>query len=239
MITIQPTERLTGVHISGDYWDFDALIEAIYALTGDENRYYDYLGSRQRLLSTCLKLRQAGRGEHDIELMANGIHRGITKKKQQIFSDKNIYFVVDILMPELLFTALALNDFIALYKETIDDSEWSISVATARLFQAKVADCVEPFMSEEHFIIFLATLHAKSPLFFRYAPQYVDMLNIEYLALSKEQREQHLTAYALRLLAEDDTYEVLKKQLLNVTSFSKQPLYEIPLSLKYPEIIYW
>lgn len=239
MITIQPTELLTGVHISGDYWDFDALVEAIYALTGDENRYYDYLGSRQRLLGICLKLRQASHGEHKVELVANGIHKGITKKKQQIFSDKNIYFVVDILMPELLFTALALNDFIALYKETVDDSEWSSPVTTARLFQAKVADCIEPFMSEKHFIIFLATLHAKSPLFFRYAPQYVDMLNIEYLALSKSEREQSLTAFALRLLAEDDTYEILKQQLSDVTNYSKQALHDIPLSLKYPEIIYW
>lgn len=239
MITMQPTELLTGVHISGDYWDFDALVEAIYALTGDDNRYYDYLGSRQRLLSTCLKLRQASRGEHSIELVANGIHRGITKKKQQIFTEKNVYYSVNILMPELIFTALALNDFIMLYKETIDDSEWNTSVATVRLFQASIAECIEPFMSEEHFIVFLKTLHMKSPLFFRYAPQYVDMLNIEYLALSKDEREQHITAFALRLLTDDESYNMLKQQLLSVTSYSKQALHEIPLSLKYPEIIYW
>lgn len=239
MITMQPTELLTGVQISGDYWDFDALVEAIYALTGDDNRYYYYLGSRQRLLSTCLKLRQASRGEHSIELVANGIHRGITKKKQQIFSEKNIYYSVNILMPELIFTALALNDFTMLYKETIDDSEWSTPVATARLFQAKAAECIEPFMSEEHFVVFLTTLHIKPTLFFRYAPQYVDLLNIEYLALSKDERADQLTAFALRLLAEDEAYSILKQQLLDVTSYSKQALHEVPLSLKYPEIIYW
>lgn len=239
MLTIQPTELLAGVEISGDYWDFDALIEAISALVGDQNRYYDFAGSRQRLLSTCAKLRQASRGEQEIELVANGIHRGITKKRKQIYVEKNVYFSFKLFMPELLFTALALNDFIALYKETVDDSEWSLPVTSARLFQAKVATCVEPFMSEEHFIIFLATLHTKSPLFFRYAPQYVDMLNIEYLALSKDEREQQLTAYALRLLTADDTYEALTQQLLSVTSYSKQALHEISLAFKYPEMIYW
>lgn len=239
MITIQSTEQLTGVHISGDYWDFNMLIEAIYALTGDENRYYDYQGSRKRLLGTCLKLRQASEGEHTIEFVTNGIHKGIARKKQQIYPEKNIYFAVDLFMPELIFTALVLNDFVALYKETMDDSEWSLPVCIVRQFQAQVADCLEAFMTEEHFVLFLATLHTKSPIFFRYATQYVDMLNIEYLALSKEEREQHLTAYALRLLTEDDTYEALKQQLIAITNYSKKALHEIELSLKYPEIIHW
>lgn len=239
MITIQPTEYLTGAHISADYWDFNALIEAIYALTGDENRYYDYQGSRKRLLGTCLKLRQASKGEHAVELIANGIHKGISRKRQQLYQEKNIYFGVDILLPELIFTALALNDFIVLYKETVDDSEWNIPVSIVRQFQAQIASCIEPFMTEEHFLVFLATLHAKSPLFFRYATQYVDMLNIEYLALSKEKRAEQITTYALRLVFEDDTYELLKQELFSVTSFSKQALHEIPLTLKYPESIIW
>lgn len=39
MPSIQSTEQLTGARISGDFWDLDELIIAIYAITGDENKY--------------------------------------------------------------------------------------------------------------------------------------------------------------------------------------------------------
>ncbi len=42
MLTIQPTEMLAGFRISGDYWDIDSLLTAIYEVTGDENRYFDF-----------------------------------------------------------------------------------------------------------------------------------------------------------------------------------------------------
>lgn len=44
MISIQSTEQLTGVQICGDFWDLDELINAIYKVTGDANKYYDYQG---------------------------------------------------------------------------------------------------------------------------------------------------------------------------------------------------
>lgn len=241
MLSIRPTEHLTGATISGDYWDFEDLIQAIYEVVGDEKRYFQFEGSRNRLLSVCLKLRQASQGAHLLELVANGINKGISKKQKTIYPEKNIYFAVDVFLPEMLFMALSLNDFIALYKETIDDSDWNIPVTTIRKFQAQVADCIEPFMSEENYVLFLTTLHTKSPLFHQYSTQYVDVLNLEYLALSKEERATHLTSFALRLLAEDETYKTLKKQLHAVTSISKQSLHEIPLNLKYPdeETIIW
>jgi len=49
MISIQSTEQLTGVQICGDFWDLDELINAIYKVTGDANKYYDYQGPRLRI----------------------------------------------------------------------------------------------------------------------------------------------------------------------------------------------
>ena len=37
MLTIQPTENLTGLSISGDYWDLDDLLHAIYEVVGMKN----------------------------------------------------------------------------------------------------------------------------------------------------------------------------------------------------------
>lgn len=235
MLTIKPTENLTGLTVSGDYWDLDDIIHAIYEVSGEEKRYFHYEGIRQRLLTVCLKMRQASKGEHHIELMANGINKEARKKMNAIIPERNIYYAVNFLLPELIFAALALNDFVSLYKQTLNNSEWSIAVTSVRKFQALVADAIASFMSKEHYLVFLTTLHTKSPLFHQYATQYVDMLNLEYLSLSKEERAEHITSFALRFLTEDETYKVLVQQLLGVTSISKQSLHEVELTIKYPE----
>ncbi|MGN7477680.1 DUF6904 family protein [Solibacillus silvestris] len=241
MLTIQPTENLTGLTVSGDYWDLDDLIHAIYEVIGEEKRYFHFEGVRQRLLTVCLKMRQASKGEHGIDYIANGISKDALKRMNAIIPEKNIYYSVNLLTPELIFSALALNDFVSLYKETVDDSEWSIAVTSIRKFQSLVANSIAAFIPEGHYMLFLTTLHTKSPLFHQYATQYVDLLNLEYLSLSKDEREEHMTSFALRFLTEDETYKVLVQQLLDVTSVSKQSLYEVELTLKYPndESIIW
>ena len=46
MLSITHTKNLTGAIVSGDYWDIDELNHAIYAVIGDENKFYDLEGSR-------------------------------------------------------------------------------------------------------------------------------------------------------------------------------------------------
>ena len=55
MLIIQPTEMLTGLRISGDYWDIDALLRAIHDVTGDENRYFDFQGAAAETLEDLLE----------------------------------------------------------------------------------------------------------------------------------------------------------------------------------------
>jgi hypothetical protein len=239
MLTIQPTEMLTGFRISGDYWDIDSLLAAIYEVTGDENRYFDFQGARNRILHVCLELRKATKGEHNIEFVTNGVHKGLEKEKKILAPKKNVYFSVEILIPELIFTAIALNDFIRLHQEMIDPSMWNIHVATVRNFQATMAAALEELLEEEHYTVFLQMLHAKQPFYFRYAAQYVDVLNIEYLHLSFEERKSHISAYALRLLMEDDSYISLKEQLMTTANVTKNAVHELSLSIKYPETIVW
>lgn len=82
-------------------------------------------------------------------------------------------------------------------------------------------------------------LHTKQPAFFRYATQYVDILNTEYLQLSRDERKEHLVAYAIRLLIEDESYTILKEQLLEVAKTSKHEIHELEITVKYPELIDW
>ncbi|GLC90008.1 DUF6904 family protein [Lysinibacillus piscis] len=239
MITIQSTEQLTGGCISGDFWDLDELVNAIYKITGDENKYYDYQGARLRILHVCYKLRQAAKGEHRLEFVSNGLTKNVLTQHEYIFPSKNAYFATEIIWPELLFTAIALNDFIRLHKEHVDDSDWNIEVAIIRKFQAVVADCLKQEMDDEQYLVFLRMLHTKIPLTFRYATQYIDVLNLEYLYLDKEERQIQLAAFALRIMLENEDYMALKSQLMEAAIMTKKALHDIEINIRYPEEIWW
>lgn len=239
MLTIQTTEQLTGVIISGDYWDLVSLIDAISEIIGDEGRYYAFQGSRNRHIRLLNELRKAKSAEKSIEFVGNGLNRGIKHERNVVGPEKNIYYSVKILLPEIIFIAISLNDFIYLHQQTIDDSEWNIEVATIRYFQSLIANVLEKFMDEEQYTVFIMLLHTKRPAFFRYATQYVDVLNIEYLKLSVEERKESIPAFAIRYLAEDEGYEKLKEQLMSISSLQKKELHEYEITLRYPEIIEW
>lgn len=239
MLSIECTEQYTGARISGDYWDLDELLHACYEVIGDENRYYDYQGARNRILQVCYEIRNATKGNRNIEFVANGLHRGIMKTKNMIASEKNIYFSVEVLWPELIFMTLALNDFIDLHQQLIDPSPWNIHITTIRKFQSTVTNFLNEFLIEEHFLVFLQLMYDKSPKFFRYATQYVDVLNLEFIDLSIEERKEHLGAYAIRLLIEDEEYVALKQEILAAANVTKKKLHELPLEIKYPEFIEW
>lgn len=239
MLSIQSTEQLTGARVSGDFWDLDELINAIYKITGDENKYYDYQGARFRILSICYNLRQATRGAHQLEFVSNGLNKSVLTQHGLIFPNKNVYFATEVLWPELIFTAIALNDFIRLHQELIDSSDWNMDIAAVRKFQSAVADCLEQELKEEEYLVFIRTLHTKSPLTFRYATQYVDILNLEYIQLDLEERKARLASFALRFMLEDDEYVALKSQLMKAAITTKKALHEIEITAKYPETILW
>lgn len=239
MLTIQTTEQLTGVIISGDYWDLVGLIDAISEVIGDEKRYFDFQASRTRILQFLIELRKAKSAEKNIDFVANGLNKGIKHERNVVAPEKNVYYSVEVLLPEIIFTAIALNDFIQLHQETVDDSDWNIEIASIRYFQSLIANVLEEFMDKEQYTMFLVLLHAKRPAFFRYATQYVDVLNLEYLKLSTEERKQSIPMFAIRYLADDEGYQVLKEELLSLSNLQKKELHEYALTLRYPESIEW
>ena len=78
------------------------------------------------------KVAESHQGEYNVEFVANGVHRGIEKKQDTLAPEKNVYFSVEILWPELIFMTIALNDFIELYNEFIDHFSVERDIATIR-----------------------------------------------------------------------------------------------------------
>ena len=239
MLAIRPTEHYTGVNISGDYWDLENLVEAIAEVIGNEEKYMDYQGSWDRLEQFCLTIRAAMKLKHHIEFVPNGVNNHLLKERTMIAPETNVYFAFDILLPELLFCTLALNDFIKLYESETNYLSWNLHVSTIRQFQAFVGDFLKDEVEESFYKQFMQLIQSTSPIYFRYASQYVDVLNLEYIHLDKQTRKSSISTFTARLLQEDASYSNLKQQLLTVTNTSKHAIHEIPLTLEYPKEIKW
>ena len=79
MIRITNTPNLTGVTISGDFEDLDALVEAIYQVTISEfdedlnKKSRRYLNISLRALGLAYDVRHAAQGDREVFTEANGL----------------------------------------------------------------------------------------------------------------------------------------------------------------------
>lgn len=238
MLAITATPNQAGVKISGDYFDLDELNQALYKILGPEGKYFSYEGSRMRILSVAYEIRRASQGEHNIDLVFNGLNDAVKKQKNFIGPDKNIYFSAEVLWPEILYAAIALKDFVRLYKEDAPHPHLDLNVPVISGFQALVFDCLHGHVPEEQFSVILQAFEA-APGVNDYAVQYVDFLNMRYLDMTKTEREKSLAAIAIKLAVHDQDYAAFRKQVLAAAEPVKRPIHEIPINAEYPEQIDW
>ncbi|UJF26522.1 DUF6904 family protein [Planococcus sp. 107-1] len=238
MLTLMNTPNHTGVKISGDYFDLDELNKAIYHVIGDENKYYDYAGSRMRILGIAYEIRHAAQGDRNVESVFNGLHDHMKKQHGFIAPDKNIYFSTEILWPELLYAALALKEFSALHRKQAKLTDWDIHLPVIQRFQALILDCLHGQVPEEEYQAILKTFQEAPPLE-DYAIQYVDFLNLKYIEMPKVQKEKTLPLIAMKIAAQDKDYAAFRNQVLAASNPEKRPIHEVRLQAEYPEEIVW
>ena len=234
MLTITNTPNTAGVKISGDYFDLDRLNQAIYHVIGDEEKYYDYAGARMRILSISYEIRHAAQGDRNIESVFNGLHEHIKKQHEFIAPDKNIYFSVEVLWPEILFAALALKDFVRMHRKELENPEWDLHIHTISDFQALILDCLHGQIKEEEFQAIMQAFSNAAPLE-EYAVQYIDFLNLKYIDLTKPQREKILPTIAAKVAVQDQDYLSFRQQVLTAATPAKKAIHEISIQAEYPE----
>ena len=239
MLSIAHTENLTGARISGDYFDLDEFNQALYAVIGDENKYYDWEGSRTRILGVAYEIRHALQGERHVDFVANGLAKASMKHHDIVTSGKNIYYSVKVLWPELIFTTIALNDFVRLYAKERTHASLDVHIAAIRKFQSTVGEALQTIVPQEEYIQFMSALSSNETNVQEYAIQFVDMLNLNYIDSTKEQREKSLGMIALKLAIQDKDYIAFKNQVLNSANKTKSDIHDISLTKKYPEEIEW
>lgn len=239
MLSISHTENLTGARISGDYWDLDEIKEACYAVVGDENKYYDWEGPRVRVLSVCHDIHQALQGDRHVDFVGNGFTKESMVHHDMVASEKNIYYATEVLWPELIFTTIALNDFVRLYAKDHQYPSLDVHITAIRKFQSIVGDALLTVLPKNEHDQFMNLLSQDKTNVQDYAIQFVDMLNLNYINASKEQREKNLGMMALKLAVQDKDYQAFRNQVVQSANKTKSDIHDMSINKKYPEEIEW
>lgn len=256
MITIKNTEKLTGVCISGDFYDLDKLVDAFYAVTIDEfsEKNRNYIEMSTRVLGLCYDVRHAFQGDREVELVDNGMDEDKMRFHSIIAPKKNVYYKCNYFYPEMFFVMLALNELIKLrirdvvkskyvYNEAFDKNViWDDKIATIRCFQSEFMKCVKELLTETSFKRWLSLMNADYINIEQIAGQYIDFLNIKYINMSKEKRLKNLNIIA-RMIAgfsSDSEHLNIKEVVAKAAKEYGCPEGDIQLQgIEYPDEIVW
>ena len=247
MLTLKNTPNLAGIEICGDYQDLDTLYMALLMIIGDEGGYGNYEGARIRTLGVMYDIRHAFQADREFEFVQNGMDEDTMKLLGMITPDKNLYYKANVYYPEALFVTMAINDFIRLYAKKQAKSStyplvdkknlWDVHIATARLFQSLVINCLKEAVTEASFKRILNLLHKDYTWTDGYATQYLDMLNIRYLEIGdREERAKALSVMVKRMIEKGKEYRQVEEEVRRMAREHNCSVEDISLVEDYPEM---
>lgn len=256
MIKFENTENLTGVSITGDYYDFNNLVDAFHTITVDEysEKNSEYVEMSIRVLGVCYDIRHAYQGDREVILLDNDMDDEKMKYHSIITTTKNVYYKCNLLYPEMLYVTIALNELIKLRMKELSKKKhiyelpydknviWDDTIAVIRNFQAEFAKCVKEMLTERSFSMWLNYMNDENSYIIAMYQQYLDMLSIQYINMTKEKRLKSFTKISKRI-AEfdfDDEYSNIKKSIDEAAKKYNCHHSELRLSdMEYPEEITW
>lgn len=97
----------------------------------EDEEYFS--SARIRVLGICYDIRHALMGNREYQFVENGLTDEIKKYQGFIASDKNIYLIIYVLWPEMLFVLWALNDFSLHYAKKITKNQSMYNLLTKRV----------------------------------------------------------------------------------------------------------
>ena len=249
MLFITDTPNNTGVSIHGDHMDLDSLYASLTEVIGGEGENIEFESARIRVRAICYDIRHSLMGDREIEYVNNGMNKDIMKKLSMITGDKNTYFVIKVLWPEILFVTMALNDFLKLYarkKSKVRYNEmldyhiiWDEHIAKVRVFQSEIAKCLKEILSEASFKRIIHLMVKDTLWFDDYITQYLDLLNIQFVDMSEDKRKKSISTMAKKLSEQGEEYIQVKNEVVQAAEQHKCSIEDITLSIEYPEDIEW
>ena len=256
MIKIENTENFAGVTISGDFDDFQNLVDAFDAITisEDDEKNVRYFDKSTRVLGLCYDIRHAFMGDREISLVDNGMDRETMAFQSQITPEKNVYYQCNYLYPEMFFVTIAINELLEMYikknsKPKNDYSGalnkaviWDKNITIVRLLQSAFNECVKNTMSQASYTRWLNIMNDRYMDILLISGHFLDHHNIEFLNMGKDQRFKKLAITAKRIVEyqQDDlhrSYKMSAEEAVEQYHCAPSDL-RIP-GLEYPEEIDW
>ncbi|MDC7219888.1 MAG: hypothetical protein PQJ59_08110 [Spirochaetales bacterium] len=258
MIQLSNTQNLTGVTISGDYYDLTQLADALQEITISELGEVDaesrhFINISHRIFNIYDEIRNTALGYEAIDTLPNGIGEQHQAALHQIIPRENIYYSCNILYPEMIVLHIALDELIELrtYKkreghyhfESIMDQEisWDKTIATIRMFQSSFRDLIAETLTPMSFSRWHDLVHKKVRIH-RITNPFIDMCNQEYMASPREERAKRIVPLTNKLLdfEEDRENENYRLAIEKVRLETHCHVYNVVFKeLEYPEDIEW
>ena len=259
MIKTKPTEHLTGITISGDFADFDGLVDSIYNMTGiDDDPDDPYYGVKNRLLGICYDIRHAAMGTREVALEDNGMDAEKMKWQQLITPEKNVYYSVNVLFPEAIFIAVAVPHIYSLssvyygsrgrrapiaeatyipqrpFSDYIRDKT-NLDVLCAAIWQA-LGEAIGDEDLEKIFRLYQRSYETYT----RYATHYIDKCNIELMRTDVSKRKEKIKNIARRIIKKPQAYYNMERDLRYSAIEYGTNIYTLyDPRFEYPEEIEW
>ncbi len=254
MIQVTSTKEMAGVHVSGTRDDLFQLVDAFHAITVNEyhqeKHLFGYIGMSTRILGICYDIRHASQGDREVEMVENGMSRELMTAHGVVTPLENVHFACDLIYPEVLHCMIALNILIELRAGSRSSAEklldrhviWDETAAVIRNFQAQVTACLRNTLSPASYTRMLGYLNNRSCKLNSMLHQYLDVLNIEYLALDREKRLKQLNRTAKRIsyFSDDPHYQSINHSIHHAAQEYGCETDEIRLvGYEYPDEIIW
>lgn len=232
------------------------LVEAFYAITINEysEKHQRHIEMSTRVLGLCYDIRHAYQGDREVELVENNMTEDKMKWFSTIAPKINVYYSCNCFYPEMFFAMLALNELVQLrikdltktkyvYREALDKNViWDDKIATIRVFQAEFVKCVKGTLTEATFTRWLKVMNGDFLNIESIAGQYLDVLNIKYINMTKEKRLKNLSSIAKRIAEyrHDKEHDEIKEVVAEAARDYGYAQGDIRLEgIEYPEDIVW
>lgn len=247
MIKAELTPRNAGIAIAGDNEDLEHLYDALFRIIGEEEEYPAFDSAKVRILGLCYDIRHAYMGDREIKVIDNNMTRDKMKIRGQLVHNTNVYYEFQVLMPEILFIIMALNDFCLMRarkesKQLLDPMRhkkiiWDRDIAQIRMFQSAILECLSKVLEPRAVTRLLNLMIRDYPWMDGYITQYVDVLNVEILEMDQEKRLKFVTVLAKRLTELDaPEYLGLRHEIKDYAKVMGVAPDEVRLDLDYPEV---
>ena len=215
MLKVEMTPNLLGFKIGGTYGDLDELYDAIWVLTIADDDFPDDKRMRGmqdeqmmsvRLLALNSDIRHAYQGSRNIELEDSGMHEWDAEYRELPLAEKNVVFSVEVLYPEAMFEALALNYLLAKRASRLDGKKtmhafdgWPGHAlldgpsSIVRMYLGKLLGAVEKEATPGRYARIRKALSDDYYMISSLYSQWIDIINADYVQMTRKQRAEGLS----------------------------------------------